>query len=79
MSNFSNCSLTWHFCTEQSVLIEKKIYRYLRFIYNNSDNSYETLLQISKLLSLKTWSMKAIALEPSKLYISKVHCFNKTL
>jgi len=75
MSNFSYCSLTWHFCTEQSFLIEKQIYRYLRFIYNNSDNSYETLLQISKLLSLKTWRMKAIALETFKIIHMKSPLF----
>jgi hypothetical protein len=42
------CPLTWHFCTEQnSNKIEKIQERALRFIYNDSDSSYETLLQNS--------------------------------
>jgi hypothetical protein len=80
MSNFSYCLLTWHFSTEQnSQKIEKIQERALRFIYNESDSSYETLLQNSKLPSLKTRRMRTIALETFKIIHKKSPLFLQDL
>ena len=80
MSNFSYCPLTWHFCTEQnSNKIEKIQERALRFIYNDSDSSYETLLQNSNLHSLKTRRMRTIALETFKIIHKKSPLFLQDL
>jgi len=80
MSNFSYCPLTWHFCTEQnSNKIEKIQERALRFIYNDSDSSYETLLQNSKLPSLKIQRMRTTALETFKIIHKKSPLFLQDL
>jgi hypothetical protein len=78
-SNFSYCPLTWHFCTEQKKKIEKIQERALRFIYNDSDSSYETLLQNSKLPSLKTRRMRTIVLETFKIIHKKSPLFSQDL
>jgi hypothetical protein len=63
MSNFSYCPLTWHFCGEQNTKkIEKIQERALRFIYDDFQNSYEFLLEKSKLPSLETRRMRTAAL-----------------
>ena len=73
MSNFSYCPLTWHFCGEQNTRkIEKIQERALRFIYEDHQSSYETLLQISNLPSLKTRRMRSIALETFKIINKKM-------
>jgi hypothetical protein len=60
--------LTWHFCGEQNAKnIEKIQERALRFIYDDFQNSYEFLLEKSKLSSLKTRRMRTIALEAFKI------------
>jgi hypothetical protein len=42
LSNFNYCPLVWHFCGESNTKkLEKIQERALRFIYNNSDSSYE--------------------------------------
>jgi len=72
MSNFSYCPLTWHFCGEQNTKkIEKIQERALRFIYDDFKNSYEFLLEKSKLHSLKTRRMLTIALETFKIINKK--------
>ena len=64
MSNFNFCPLVWHFCGETNTKkIEKIQERALRFIYNDFENSYDTLLIKSKLPSLKIRRMRSIALE----------------
>ena len=76
MSNFSYCPLTWHFCSEQnSSKIEKIQERALRFIYEDFDSSYDSLLEKSKLPALKTRRMRTIALESFKIMNKISPCF----
>ena len=80
MSNFSYCPLTWHFCGEQNTKkIEKIQQRALRFVYDDFQNSYEFLLEKSKLPSLKTCRMRTIALETFKIINKKGHLFIQDL
>ena len=66
MSNFSYCPLT--FCGEQNTKKIEKIQEHaLRFIYDDYKNSYEFLLEKSKLPSLKTRRMRTIALKTFKI------------
>jgi hypothetical protein len=72
MLNFSYSPLTWHFCGEQNTKkIEKIQQRALRFVYDDFQNSYEFLLEKSKLPSLKTCRMRTIALETFKMINKK--------
>ena len=49
MSNFNYCPLVWHFCGEVNTKkIEKIQERALRFIYQDYNSSYDTLLGKSK-------------------------------
>ena len=68
MSNLSFCPLTWHFCSEKNTnKIEKLQERALRFIYDDYTNSYNHLLEQSKLPSLKIRRMRTMALETYKI------------
>ena len=68
MSNLSYCPLTWHFCSERNTnKIEKLQERALRFIYDDNTSSYDTLLEQSKLPSLKIRRMRTMALETYKI------------
>ena len=68
MSNFNYCPLVWHFCGEDNTKkIEKIQERALRFIYQDYNSSYDTLLGKSKLLSLKVRRLRATALEAFKI------------
>ena len=54
LSNFNFCPLSWHFCSEANTnKIEKIQERALRFIYNDYNSTYESLLIVSKLPTLK--------------------------
>ena len=69
MSNFKYCPLTWHFCGEVNTKkIEKIQERALRFICSDYSSSYEPLLILSQLQSLKVRRMRAIALESIKIF-----------
>lgn len=68
MSNLSYCPLTWHFCNERNTKkIEKLQERALRFIYNDNTSTYHSLLERSKLPSLKIRRMRTMALETYKI------------
>ena len=68
LSNLSYCPLTWHFCTEKNTQkIEKIQERALRFIYDDYTNSYNYLLEQSKLPSLKIRRLRAMALETYRI------------
>ena len=72
LSNFNYCPLTWHFCGEVNTKkIEKIQERALRFIYNDYNSNYETLLEKSKLPSLKIRRMRSMAIETFKIIIKK--------
>ena len=80
MSNFSYCPLTWHFCSEQNTSkVEKIQERALRFIYDDYTSSYNSLLDLSKLPSLKTRRMRTIALETFKIINKKCPLFLQDL
>jgi hypothetical protein len=50
IGNLNFCPLAWHFCGESNTeKLEKIQERALRFIYNDSDSSYENLLEKSQL------------------------------
>lgn len=66
--NFSYCPLTWHFCSEQNTAKIEKIQEHaFCFIYNDYTSSYNSLLEQSKLPSIKTRRMRTIAWETSKV------------
>jgi hypothetical protein len=68
MSNLSYWPLIWHFCSERNTnKIEKLQERALRFIYDDNTSSYDTLLEQSKLPSLKIRQMRTMALETYKI------------
>ena len=53
-SNFNYCPVTWHFCSEQNTnKMEKIQFRALKFIYDDTESTYEELLTNSKLPTLK--------------------------
>jgi hypothetical protein len=68
LSNFNYCPLVWHFCGESNTKkLEKIQERALRFIYNNSDSSYENLLEQSQLPSLRLRRLRSMAIEVFKI------------
>ena len=72
MSKLCKCQiyspLVWHFCGEVNTKkIEKIQERALRFIYQDYNFSYDTLLGKSKLPSLKVRRLRTIALEAFKI------------
>ena len=72
LSNFNFCPLVWHFAKEGNLQkIEKIQYRALRFIYNDYDSSYESLLAIAHLPSLHVRRMRSMAIETFKILHGK--------
>lgn len=68
LSNLNYCPLTWHFCSEKNTIKMEKIQeRALRFVYDNYTCSYEELLNLSKLPSLKVRRLRSIAIETYKI------------
>jgi hypothetical protein len=67
LSNFKFCPLSWHFCSEANTnKIEKIQERVLRFIYNDYNSTYENLLIVSKLPTLKVRRLRTMAIEVYK-------------
>ena len=61
LSNFNFCPLSWHFCSEANTNKIVKIQeRALRFIYNDYNSTYENLLIVSKLPTLKVRRLRTI-------------------
>ena len=68
LSNFNFCPLSWHFCNEANTnKIEKIQERALRFIYNDYNSTYENLLIVSKLPTLKVRRLRTMAIEVYKI------------
>jgi hypothetical protein len=68
LSNFNYCPLVWHFCGEGNTKkLEKIQERAIRFIYNDSDSSYENLLEKSQLPSLRLRRLRSMAIEAFKI------------
>ena len=73
LSNFNFCPLSWHFCSEANRnKIEKIQERALRFIYNDYNSTYENLLMVSKLPTLKVRRLRTMAIEVYTIYMKKV-------
>jgi hypothetical protein len=69
MSNFNYCHVVWHFCGESNTkIMEKKQERALRFIYEDFNSDYDTLLLRSGLLSLKIRRLRMMAIEIIKSF-----------
>ena len=70
MSNFNYCPVVWHFCGEGNRMCQKdeKIQeRALRFIYEEYNCDYESLLKKSGLPSLQIRRLRTIAIEVFKI------------
>jgi hypothetical protein len=68
LSNINFCPLSWHFCSEANTnKIEKIQERALRFIYNDYNSTYENLLIVSKLPTLKVRRLRTMAIEVYKI------------
>ena len=68
LSNFSFCSLAWHFCSESSTRKMEKIQeRALRFVYNDYKSSATDLLTKAKLPTLHVRRTRTMALEVFKI------------
>ena len=68
MSNFNFCPLVWHFCNKSNTSkIEKLNYRALRFVYNDSESSYEDLLQKNSTCTLHLNRLRTMAIETFKI------------
>ena len=68
LSNFNFCPLTWHFCGEvYTKKLEKIQERALRFIYDDYNTDYHTLLEKSKMPTLKLRRLRVFALETHKI------------
>ena len=68
LSNFNYCPLVWHFCGGSNTKkLEKILERALRFIYNDSDSSYENLLEKAQLPSLRLRRLRFLAIEVFKI------------
>ena len=67
-SNFNYFPVTWHFCSKQNTnKMEKIQFRALKFIYDDTDSTYEELLTKSKLPTLKIRQIRTIAIETFKI------------
>ena len=82
LSNFNFCPLSWHFCSEANTnKIEKIQERALRFIYNDYNSTYDNLLIVSKLPTLKVRRLRTMAIEIYKILHqespSYLHGFNQ--
>ena len=60
--------MSWHFCGETNTKkLEKIQERALRFIYNDYNSDYDTLLLNSKMPTLKLRELRTMALEAFKI------------
>ena len=68
-SNFNYCPLVWHFSSEKSMKkIEKMHERALRFLYNDSNSSYDDLLSKAGKCTMKISRLRTPCTEIYKLY-----------
>lgn len=67
LSNFNFCPIAWHFCSKQSTRNMEKIQeRALRFLWNDYQSTYATLLSKSGYKTLHLNRLKSIAVEVFK-------------
>ena len=66
------CPLIWHFCSEANIQkLEKIQERALRFIYNNYDQDYDSLLLKAMLPTLHVRRLRSIAIIETYKIINK--------
>ena len=69
-SNFSYCSLVWHFSSYKALQKIENIRKHcLKIIQNDYDSDYETLLKISGTSTMQIKRIKQLAIEILKLLI----------
>ncbi len=65
--HFNFCPLVWHFCNKSdSDKLEKLQYRALRFVYDDFDSDYETLLSKANMPTLELHRQRALCIEVFK-------------
>ena len=80
MSNFNYCPVVCHFCGESNTKKMEKIQeRALRFIYEDFNSDYDTLLLKSGLPSLKIRRLRMMAIEISKSFSNNHRLISMTL
>jgi hypothetical protein len=80
MSNFNYCPVVCHFCGESNTKKMEKIQeRALRFIYEDFNSDYDTLLLKSGLPSLKIRRLRMMAIEISKSFTNNHRLISMTL
>ena len=68
-SNFNYCPLVWHHCgATNTSKLEKLQHRALKFIYNDYNSDYETLLRRANIPSLEVARLRSFAIEIFKIY-----------
>ena len=72
-SNFNYCPLVWHFSSEKSMKKIEKIHeRALRFLYNDSNSSYDDLLSKAGKCTMKVSRLRTLCTEIYKT-VSKLN------
>ena len=68
MSNFNFCPLIWHFCSKRNTeKLEKVHFRALKFIFQDFESSYETLLGKAESTTLHLSRLIFLAIETFKI------------
>ena len=68
LSNFLYCPLVWHFCSKaDSRKMENIQERALRFVYNDMENDYPTLLEKSDRTTLYISRLRSLVIEVYKV------------
>ena len=68
MSNFNLCPLIWHFCSKtNSDKLEKIHFRALKFIFQDFNSSYETLLNRAGTTTLHLFRLRNLATQTFKI------------
>ena len=63
-ANFNYCPLVWHFCSKKSLYkIESIQKRALRFLFNDYESSYDTLLKKSEKCTMEVKRLRTMTLE----------------
>ena len=74
LSHFKYCAIVYHFCSKGNTdKMENILYRALKFVYNEFDVSYESLLEKANVCTLSTYRKREILLEVSRLFINYYH------
>ena len=68
-SNFNYCPVVWHHCgLTNTKKLEKLQHRALKFVFNDYDSDYESLLKRADMPTLEVYRMRAFAIEVFKIH-----------